>query len=319
MNKKDLLGDSLRRDLTILIPTLNEADAIGKVIEEILQEGFDKSQILVVDGGSTDGTVDIIRNYGVKVVFQEGRGKSQAIKTAIKYIRTPYVLIMDGDYTYPAKYIRDLYREIVQNKYDEVIGARQFNKLSQKFLFRIGNKILTKFFNLLFNTRLSDVLSGMYIVKTDVLKDILFESRKFGIETEIAAHVASTSGKISQFPIEYRPRLGKKKLRVYHGFQIAIDMVRLAWRYNPVFVIFILGSLMLIPGIGLGAWVAYHYFFYGIKYYVKGIIAIILTLSGLQFLVLATLALYLKRMEYRLNRRLREITESIKNYNSMTK
>ena len=85
--------------------------------------------------------------------------------------------------------------------------------------------------------------------------------------------------------------------------------MRLAWRYNPVFTIFAAGALLLVPGLSLGSWVAYHYFFTGIKYYVKGLVAIMLTLAGFQSLLIAILALYLKRMEYRLNRRIMEIQE----------
>ena len=82
-------------------------------------------------------------------------------------------------------------------------------------------------------------------------------------------------------------------------------MVRLAWRYNPTFFIFFLGSLLLVIGLPLGAWVAYNYFFMGVKYYLKGLVAIVLTLAGFQSLLLAILALYMKRMEIRILRELR--------------
>ncbi len=295
------MAKTINSEVTIIIPTLNEAKAIGKVIDELKQHGI--TNIMVVDGHSTDGTPEIAKQKGAKVIFQEGKGKAAAIKTALKHVKTPYILIMDGDYTYPAKHVKQLYEKIREG-YDEVIGARRWTKRTQNLVFRFGNKMLTTLFNLLLGTKLSDVLSGMYIIRKNTISDALFETKGFSVETEIAAHIASTTTKVTEIPIEYRKRLGRKKLGVKHGFLIAKDMIRLAWRYNPVFTIFAAGALLLIPGLLLGTWVAYHYFFTGIKYYVKGLVAIMLTIAGFQSLLIAILALYLKRMEYRLNRRI---------------
>ena len=292
------MSKDINSEVTVVIPTLNEAEAIGKVIDELRQYGIEN--IIVVDGHSTDGTPKIAEEKGVKVIFQEGKGKAFAIRTALKHVKTPYILVMDGDYTYPAKHVKELYEKIKEG-YDEVIGARKWSRKTQELAFRIGNRMLTLLFNLLFGVRLSDVLSGMYIVRRSRISDALFETKGFSIETEIAAHIASTTMKIAEIPIEYRKRIGKKKLKIKHGFLIAKDMIRLAWRYNPVFTIFAAGALLLIPGLALGTWVAYHYFITGIKYYVKGLVAIMLTLAGFQSLLVAILALYLKRMEYRLN------------------
>jgi len=297
------------RDLTVVIPTLNEAEAIGRVLDEVMAVGVPRENILVVDGGSTDGTVEIARSKGVRVIWQEGRGKTDAIKTASKHISTPYTLLMDGDYTYPAKHIPELYRKIREG-YTLVIGRRLFNPHTQPLVYRIGNKLLTTLFNLLFGTRLHDVLSGMYILRTEVLRELMYETRGFGIESEIAAHVASTIGSIAEVPIEYRRRLGEKKLSTRHGLQILREIIRLTWRYNPTFFIFTIGALLLIPGLSLGAYVAYHYLFTGIKYYVKGLIAIILTLAGSQSLLLAILSLYIKRMEFRIIRAVKAFIRS---------
>jgi glycosyltransferase involved in cell wall biosynthesis len=297
----------------VAIPTLNEAKAIGLVLDEVLSLGVSRDSIVVVDGGSTDGTREAVILRGVKLVDQEGRGKVGAIKTVAKLANgVDYVVFLDGDYTYPAKHIPVLVREACSNGYDLVIGARKvLEPGTQSFLYGLGNKILTKTFNLLFGTKLSDVLSGMYVVRADVLRELGFESRGFGIESEIVAHVVSQGYKVHEVPIEYRRRVDEegKKLRIRHGFRILADMVRMAWRYNPTFFIFTLGSLALVVGLPLGLYVAYHYFFTGVKYYVKGLVAIILTLAGFQSLLLAVLSIYLKRMELRVLRELRRVRQ----------
>ena len=298
-------------DVTVIIPVLNEAEAIGPVLDEVISICVPHENIIVVDGGSTDGTVEIAKSKGVRVVPQEGKGKALAIKTGLKYVRTPYVLIMDGDYTYPAKHIPELKAKILEG-YDLVIGARKCEKGSQHPLFRFGNWALTKFFNLLFGTKLTDVLSGMYIIRTRRLREVPFEMPHFSIESEIVAHIASSTGKVAETPIHYRKRLGEKKLNIWHGVAIARDMVRLAWRYNPAFFIFGLGALLLVPGVVLGAWVGYHYFFTGIKYYVKGLIAILLTTAGILSMFQAIMALYIKRIEMRTRQQIENLKEYIK-------
>jgi len=301
------LQEDLKKLLTIIIPTLNEEEAIGHVIDEILEHGFKPNQILVVDGYSTDKTVEIARSKGVQVIYQKGRGKADAIRTAMEYVNTPYMLVMDGDYTYPAKHIIELLEKIHYEGHDEVIGSRVKGRENIPPINRFGNRILTLFFNILFGTRLTDVLSGMYILRTESVRTALFESKGFSIESEIAAHVVSSGGSVVEHPIEYRRRRGKKKLRVTDGIKIAIDIVKLAWKYNPVFFIALIGSLLLLPGLMLTSYVIYNYLFHGIKYYIKGIIAAVATCVGLVSILLAILALYLKRMEWRILRQIREI------------
>ena len=288
--------------LTIVIPTLNEAEAIGRVIEEVLGVGVPRDSILIVDGGSNDGTVEIASKYGVRVIRQRSKGKADAIKTALDYVDTEYMLVMDGDYTYPAKHIPELLRHARLRNSDEVIGVRSMVHGSQGLLYRFGNLLLTKVFNILFGANLHDVLSGMYVVRVESLRDAVMEMGGFGVETEIAAHMVSTGKLVTEVPIEYRSRLGRKKLGVRHGFSIFGDMIKLAARYNPMFLLFLMGALLIIPGLVMGAYVGYWYIFYGIKYYLKGLIAIMLFLIGLQFLGMAVLSLYLKRMEFRLRR-----------------
>jgi len=85
-------------DVTVVIPTLNEEEAIGRVIGELRQAGY--HNILVVDGYSTDGTVKVAELNGAFVVFQHSRGKCGAVETAIENVKAPFMLVMDGDCTY---------------------------------------------------------------------------------------------------------------------------------------------------------------------------------------------------------------------------
>ncbi len=292
--------------LTVIVPTKNEEEAIGKVLDELLKVGIPAKNIIVVDGHSTDRTREIASSYNVKVVLQRGRGKADAVKQGIELSATPFVAIIDGDYTYPAKHIPEMLEKIAgNNDCGEIIGARLRGRENIPAVNRLGNWVLTRFFNLLFGSRLKDVLSGLYIVRRSLLDHILFETKGFSIEVEIAAHVIGSGYQVCEHPIEYRKRLGEKKLSIRHGFEIFRDIIRLSWSYNPVFLIAGASAALLIPGLALAGWVAYHYYTQGVKHHVRGLISLSFTLVGLQSLLIAVLAIYLKRFELRLLRLLR--------------
>ncbi len=299
-------------DVEVVIPTLNEEEAIGKVLDEIYSVGIKPEQVLVVDGHSTDRTREIAEEKGAKVILQEGKGKADAIKTAIKHIARPYMLVMDGDYTYPATEIPRLV-EKASESYDEVIGARLYGRENIPLLHRFGNWIITRIFNLFFGTKLRDVLSGMYLVKLDLVKNLPIESKGFSIEVDVAAKVASITGKITEVPIHYRKRIGKKKLKMIHGALIVKDIVKLAWRYNPAFIILMLGSLLFIPGLVINSWVLVRLLFYGIKHHVWAIIGTLILSSGVLTLALAVITIYLKRFEYRITHHILEIKHELNN------
>ena len=109
----------LKDDVTVVLPVLNEEEGVSVVIDELLENGY--RNILVVDGYSSDLTAEVARRKGVTVVEQHGRGKTGAIKTAIEQLSTPYMLVMDGDFTYSAADIERLLTHA--NGYDQIIGA----------------------------------------------------------------------------------------------------------------------------------------------------------------------------------------------------
>ena len=110
--------------MTIVIPTLNEQEAIDKVLDELFSIGL--KNILVVDGYSSDGTLDIVKKYPVSIIFQHGKGKAAALKTAFEKVKTSYIIIMDGDFTYDPSCIYRFLEHM--HLYDQVIGVRDLDK-----------------------------------------------------------------------------------------------------------------------------------------------------------------------------------------------
>ena len=141
--------------VTVVVPTLNEEEAIGAVLDELKQHGYDN--VLVVDGYSTDNTVEVANHNGVRVVFQHGRGKTGALRTAVDYVDTPYLVMMDGDCSYDPRGIERLLAH--GDRYDQVIGYRARGRNHVLRLHRLGNWVITRAFNLLMGTGLSYMCS----------------------------------------------------------------------------------------------------------------------------------------------------------------
>jgi dolichol-phosphate mannosyltransferase len=220
---------SLNKLVTIVIPTLNESEAIGKVLDELFSIGL--KNVIIVDGYSSDGTLDIVKKYPVSIIFQHGKGKAGALKTAFEKVETPYIIVMDGDFTYDPSCI-NRFLEYMES-YDQVIGARHLDKKNMSLLHKIGNRVINKTFNALIGTSLSDVCSGMYALRTKIVKDMDLSSTGFEVEVEIAARIAS-SGRITEVPIDYRQRIGKEKLSTWNnGFKILNTILKFAMNHRP--------------------------------------------------------------------------------------
>jgi dolichol-phosphate mannosyltransferase len=236
-----------RSEVTVIVPTLNEEESIGFVLQNLQIEGF--SKILIVDGNSIDNTVTNAKNFGVEIIQQKGKGKAGAIKTAFEVIKTPYLVIIDGDSTYnPSEIDRLLDKASV---YNQVIGARK-DRVNIKRLNRFGNNIINTVFNVFFGTDLQDVCSGMYCLKTDFAKNMPLYSDGFDIEVEIAAN-CSNSNSIKEVPISYNKRIGIQKLNSFRdGFKIISAILNLGRQFNPiVFYSFLMAGLLAIPGLGI--------------------------------------------------------------------
>jgi glycosyltransferase involved in cell wall biosynthesis len=113
--------------VSIILPALNEAGTIGKVIDEIPTQALKQAgysvEVLVVDNSSTDQTAQIAREKGARVITEPRRGKGRAVRTAFEQVRADFVFMLDADYTYPATYIPDMLKLLNQG-YSVVIGSR---------------------------------------------------------------------------------------------------------------------------------------------------------------------------------------------------
>ena len=283
-----------QKEVTIVIPTLNESGAIGKVLEDLKREGYDN--LLVVDGYSTDGSREIAEASGATVVLQHGPGKAGALRTAIELVATEYMAVMDGDSTYSASDIKRLL--VYGGRYDEVIGARTTGRENVPRMNRLGNWVISKTFKLLFDRPITDVLSGMYLLRTETVRDLRVTSTSFDIEVEIASHVA-TEGDITQVPITYGRRIGKQKLSRSHGARILGTLFWMAYYNNPVLLLGFFASLFAIPAAAIIAWTIYQELVFRVWHYALALFAVMLLLLSTQAAAVSLMSLMSKRSEQR--------------------
>jgi len=212
--------------VAVVVATLNEESGIGPTIEEI-QSVLTDSHLVVVDGNSIDRTVEIAKNMGADVSLQEGKGKGDAMLQGIRQLAPSarYVVFTDADYTYPAEFIPKMvevlehFPEVGMVIGDRFNGSQNFYK-SYTNIFYIGNRLIAALQYMMNGIKLNDPLSGLRVVRAELLKNWKPRSKGFDIEAEINSVVDREGYRIVEIPIDYRHRLGEKKLKVRHGFGI---------------------------------------------------------------------------------------------------
>jgi dolichol-phosphate hexosyltransferase len=209
----------------VIIAALNEEEGIGLTITEMINV-LGNPKVLVVDGKSTDRTIEIAKNLGAHIAFQDGLGKGDALAKALEHLdcTVDYVIITDADYTYPAEYIPEMIQILENNpEVGMVCGNRfhnQFDAKSQPEIFYLGNKLIAFTHNMLNGIPLKDPLTGLRVVRAEILRDWKVRSKGFDIEVELNHHVERKGFTIKEVDIKYRKRLGEKKLRVGNSVEI---------------------------------------------------------------------------------------------------
>jgi dolichol-phosphate mannosyltransferase len=220
-----MLEKAERRSVLAIVAALNEEEGIGLTIAE-LRQFLEKPWVLVVDGRSRDRTVEVAKGMYADVLFQGGRGKGNAIAEAIKHVdmNADYVVFTDADYTYPAEFLPQMIEILDENPQVGMVCGNRFNshfhlKAMHSVLY-FGNRLLAFTHNLLNGINLRDPLTGLRVVRWEIVKGWRPKSEGFDVEVELNHLVERKGFGIVELPIYYRVRLGEKKLKPKHGFTI---------------------------------------------------------------------------------------------------
>jgi glycosyltransferase involved in cell wall biosynthesis len=213
--------------VSVIIPTLNEEASIREVLSAIPRQVVD--EVIVVDG-SSDMTGKIAEELGAKVIYEPRKGYGRAIQTAIENSLGEIVVYIDGDSTYDPSEITKLIEPVRNGKLDVVLGNRleePQKRACMHFVNRIGNRVLSAIFQLIFGVRVSDTQCGLRAVRRSAVLD--HRCRNFGMAyvTEQLAGLVKLGYRVGEVPVSYGPRIGRSKLnRLRDGLSILSTMLR---------------------------------------------------------------------------------------------
>jgi len=209
--------ESNQPDVTAIVPALNEEATIAEVVERLLALPV-SIQVIVVDDGSTDGTYAALMAYGeqIDVLRNEVRsGKGNAIRKALPHARGKVTVIQDADLEYVPEELPALVAPILDGSTNVVFGTRFSNGMPRGMALpnKIVNVLLAWSVRLLFGKRVTDEATCYKAVRTDVLRGMRLECRRFEFCPEVTAKALRQGEKIVEVPISYVPRskeAGKK-------------------------------------------------------------------------------------------------------------
>ncbi|MGD2157606.1 MAG: glycosyltransferase family 2 protein [Anaerolineales bacterium] len=193
---------------SVIIPALNEEQSLGAVLEAIPPESV--AQIIVVDGGSTDGTVAVAEAAGAKVIHEPQRGYGRACAAGLAHASGEFIVFMDADGADDPTQIPDLLAPLLEGRADLVLGSRLAGDISPGAMpwhQRVGNRLSAWLLRVLYGLPISD-LSPFRALRREKLLRLGMVEMTYGWPTEMIAKAARRGWRIVELPVRYRPRLG---------------------------------------------------------------------------------------------------------------
>ena len=221
--------------LSVIVPVFNERNTVGEVVRRMRRVEVPLDvEIVVVDDGSTDGTDKVlaaIQDSTVSMVrHQANSGKGAAVRTGLERARGEVILIQDADLEYDPDDWPRLLAPILSGEARVVYGKRQEGP-SPSVRNRVARRIFTVTTRVLYDTKLSDMLTGYKVFDRSVLDGITLTADDFGFEPEFTAKVLRKGIRIHEVPISYAPR-GRAEDRKYtwlDGPRVFWTLVRSRW------------------------------------------------------------------------------------------
>lgn len=287
--------------LIIQIPCYNEEETLAIALKELPKhvEGIDEIEILIIDDGSSDKTVEIAQKNGVNHILslQNNFGLAKAFIAGISKsleLGADIIINTDADNQYCAADVEELIKPILDKKADIVIGARPIKdikhfSLVKKILQKLGSWVM----RLLSCTKVEDATSGFRAFSKDAALQLnVFDNYTYTLETIIQAKAKGLE--LISVPVRVNPELRKSRLikNVFDYIKRStFTMIRMFIVYRPFRFFAIISTLFLIPGILLGVRFLYFYVnHFGSGHVQSLILSAILIITGVQVGLIAVLA-----------------------------
>ncbi|MCE2440671.1 MAG: glycosyltransferase family 2 protein [Candidatus Latescibacteria bacterium] len=226
--------------ISVVIPVFNEQDAIQNVLSDI--PSHLNADVVVVDNGSTDRTVDLARRMGARIVYEHRRGYGWACLAGIDALKNPDIVVfLDGDYSDFPDEMTLLVKPIVEGRADLVIGSRILGNREAGALLpqaRFGNWLATWLIRRLFDARFTD-LGPFRAVTYPALLRLEMTDKTFGWTVEMQVKAARMRLRSLEVPVSYRRRIGVSKITgtisgtIRAGWKILYTIFKFRLRKTP--------------------------------------------------------------------------------------
>ena len=230
------MSSGLRPTVSFIVPILDEEETVEEIINRVRRLTI-PLQIVAVDDGSSDGTPQLLAEMADRGLIQVvthsvNRGKGAAIRSGIAVAEGEIVLIQDADLEYDPSDVLKVIEPMLDGRAEVVFGSRFSGEIVGMMRWhRFGNRFVTRVFNLLYGTRLTDLETCYKAMPLELLRDLDLQADRWGIDPEIACKITKRGHVILEVPIHYEGRSNPdgKKLRWKDGFQVVWTMVRLRY------------------------------------------------------------------------------------------
>lgn len=227
-------GDAdLDREISVVMITMNEEKAVGKVIADI-RAAVPGAEILIVDS-SSDATADIARSMGAEVIRQfPPRGYGRAIDLALRSFKGSVAVTMDCDDTYPVDRIRPMARMVLRDGWDLVDGSRLERKPeAMPWLNYFANWGFALIASVFFGRRLTDLHSGMRAYRRGLIETLGYDPAGAGLPVEILLRAVRKRFRVISVFIDYRERIGTSTMKPLQGAYWTARRILTA-RFGPI-------------------------------------------------------------------------------------
>ena len=222
--------------VSVVIPCFNERDTIEQVVNSVRNSPVQNIEIIVVDDGSTDGTIGVLKEkvagLADQIIYQPtNRGKGAALRTGFAAATGDIILVQDADLEYSPSDYPALLQPIFSGSADVVFGSRFLGGRPHRVLYfwhMVGNRFLTLLSNMFTNLNLTDLETCYKAFRAPLLKNLDLREQGFGFEPEITAKLAKTHCRIYEVGISYSGRTYEegKKVNWKDGFHAIYAIVR---------------------------------------------------------------------------------------------
>lgn len=247
--------------IAIILPAYNEEFTIAETIQAFYNE-LPEAKIVVIDNNSSDATASVamstFQNLNITgcLISELRQGKGNAVRRAFLDVDADIYVMADADMTYPAAKIHDLIRPVAKNQADMVVGDRQsgghYKNENKRNFHSFGNDLVRVLVNVLFRTKLADIMSGYRAFSRKFVKNYPILVEGFQIETDLTLHALDKRFRIIEIPVDYKDRpLGSvSKLNTFtDGAKVLFTIAQILRYYRPL--AFFGGGAILFALLGL--------------------------------------------------------------------